>query len=60
MTPGVEVNVQGIGRCRYGDHHLNPDGSVAWVTVYERRNGGARSVTPDRVTAVHRTRRLRP
>lgn len=53
LTPGREVTVRGIGRCRYTGH-LNPDGSI---DVYGRQ--GCRSVMPERVTTVHRTIKLR-
>lgn len=54
MTPGVEVTVRGIGRCRVQRVVEESAGQVRWVDVTDPRNGGCRSVTPDRISRVHR------
>lgn len=55
LSPGRECTVKGLGRCRYSGH-VNADGSI---DVYEATAGACRSVMPQRVTTVHRTRKLR-
>ena len=60
LAPGTELTVRGLGRCRFSGAVLSDDNAVLWLDVYEPRCGAARSVTPDRVARVHRTRKLRP
>lgn len=57
LTPGVEVSVKGLGRCRYLRTVEAPAGT--WVDLYWPRNGGIRSVTLDRLRTVHRSRKLK-
>lgn len=59
LRPGVEVTVKGLGRCRYAGAKVNDDGVVEWLNVHEARNGGMRSVVPERLRAIHRTEKLR-
>lgn len=59
LRPGVEVTIRGLGRCRYGSAELADDGTIRWVNVYERRNGGCRSVAADRIATVHHKAKLR-
>lgn len=54
-----ECTIKGLGRCRYKSAMLNEDGTVAWVNVIEAKRLASRSVTPDRITKVHSTIKMR-
>lgn len=54
LTPGDELDVTRLGRCRYVSAERTDDGEIRWLNVTEARNGASRSITPDRVTDVHR------
>lgn len=60
LDRGTEVTVRGVGRCRYlGARRDLASGEVSWIDVTDPRNGGTRSVAPDRLVRVHRKERLR-
>lgn len=59
LRPGVEVTVRGIGRCRVWRPVVDHNGRLSHVDVLDPRNGGCRSVRPDRVVRVHRLSKLR-
>lgn len=59
LRPGAEVTVRGIGRCRVRGPVLDDAGALSHVDVYDPRNGGLRSVLPERVLRVHRLSKLR-
>ena len=59
LRPGTEVTVRGIGRCRLRGPVVDDAGTLVHVDVYDPRNGGLRSVRPDRVVRVHRLTKLR-
>jgi hypothetical protein len=50
---GREVQVQGLGRCRFQSHVTNPRTGGVWLDLIDAK-GRARCVTPDRVTRIHR------
>lgn len=52
---GTEVTVAGIGRCVFSRHVVK--GEAEWIDVTTAR-GFSRTVRPDRITRVHRTRRI--
>lgn len=59
LAPGRECTVEGLGRCRYHSAVLDPDGTVAWLTVIDAKRRSFRTATPERVTTVHRTVKMR-
>lgn len=59
LRPGDEVTVTGLGRCRFrGEVRHTDQGEVAWLNVYDKRSA-CRSITPERITVVHRKEKLR-
>lgn len=65
VTPGTEVKVVGLrGRWRYLGHTRNVETGAEWVDVRQvngstgRTLTGTRSVRPDRIAVVHRTRKV--
>lgn len=58
VAEGDELTVRGIrGRVRFLRHVTT--GAAEWVDVIAPLEGGWRSVRPERVRTVHRTRKLR-
>lgn len=53
---GDEVTVSQLGRCIFRQHVTKDDGGE-WIDVFTAR-GFARTVRSDRITRVHRTRRI--
>ena len=59
LTPGRECTIRGLGRCRYLTAALDADGAPEWLTVIDAKRRSFRAATPDRVTKVHRTVKMR-
>jgi hypothetical protein len=56
VLPGTELSVDGIwGRCRFIQHVRH--GDLEWIDVMTSRDH-QRTVRPEKVRTVHRTRRI--
>lgn len=57
-TPGTEVSVRGLGRCKFVALVTNPRNGQTWVDVMHHRQW--RSVSVERVTRVHHVAKIGP